>query len=347
MIKITRKIMTNNNCYKAGKKITPKGIVFHTTASPNVMAGDWYSRWNNGTVDLGVHFFVDDVSIYQYLPCEKGDVHRGWHVGNGTKGTYNSSHISIEMCEPTDKFNKKEYFEKAYANMVDLCTYLCKEFNLSASTIVGHCEAHLLGYASNHADPNHYIPKMGKTLDGFRAEVKGRLTGKDTAPTVPTVSTTLKKGDKGVAVKTLQDNLITLGYKLEADGDFGNDTDTIVRKFQKANGLTMDGIVGKGTQAKITEALAVIKEKEEALKKIYRVRLSAKDVENQLGAFTDLEKAKALADANPKYAVYDVNGKLIYKYTVPTNTVKTVEERVTALEKTVTELLVKINKLEK
>ena len=45
--------------------------------------------------------------------------------------------------------------------------------------------------------------------------------------------------------------------------------------------------------------------------KPYRVRKSAKDVKSQLGAFNSLENAKALAQKNTGYHVYDANGKEI------------------------------------
>ena len=62
----------------------------------------------------------------------------------------------------------------------------------------------------------------------------------------------LEKGSKGDAVKALQILLIGYGYscgKYGADGDFGADTLAAVKKFQKAMGLTADGIVGPKTWA--------------------------------------------------------------------------------------------------
>lgn len=64
---------------------------------------------------------------------------------------------------------------------------------------------------------------------------------------------TLKKGSKGDDVKQLQKTLIELGYsvgKYGADGSFGNDTENAVKKFQKAKGITQDGLVGKNTAHK-------------------------------------------------------------------------------------------------
>ena len=65
----------------------------------------------------------------------------------------------------------------------------------------------------------------------------------------------LKKGSTGDAVRTLQQNLNTLGASLVVDGDFGTNTYNAVIAFQKAHGLTQDGIVGGQTQKAITEAI--------------------------------------------------------------------------------------------
>lgn len=45
---------------------------------------------------------------------------------------------------------------------------------------------------------------------------------------------------------------------------------------------------------------------------LYRVRKSWGDAASQLGAFSVLDNAKALADKNPGYAVFDENGKQVY-----------------------------------
>ena len=45
----------------------------------------------------------------------------------------------------------------------------------------------------------------------------------------------------------------------------------------------------------------------------YRVRKSSDDAESQIGAFSELENAKKLADANSGYAVYDMNGTAVYR----------------------------------
>jgi len=185
-MKLFTKYMTRNDCYTANRKITPKGIMVHSTAAPGVMAAAWFDRWNKSykAGEIGkqacVHAFVDDKEVWQYLPWN----HRGWHAG----GKANDTHIGFEICEPGgfkysggsnmvgyDVEKNQEYFEKAYANAVELCVYLCRMFNLTEKDIICHSEGYKLGVASNHGDVMHWFPKHGKTMDDFRADVRKEL----------------------------------------------------------------------------------------------------------------------------------------------------------------------------
>lgn len=58
-------------------------------------------------------------------------------------------------------------------------------------------------------------------------------------------------GSKGSAVKALQKMLRNKGYELAVDGDFGKNTLTKTKNFQKSEGLAQDGRCGKKTWAKI------------------------------------------------------------------------------------------------
>lgn len=57
----------------------------------------------------------------------------------------------------------------------------------------------------------------------------------------------LEEGDNGPRVESLQRALNANGASLTVDGAFGPATDAAVRAFQRANGLTADGIAGPDT----------------------------------------------------------------------------------------------------
>ena len=68
------------------------------------------------------------------------------------------------------------------------------------------------------------------------------------APVAQTTYRTLRKGDQGPDVVTMQKALAELGYLTSAaDGNFGTGTQTAVKAFQKDSGLDDDGIAGKQT----------------------------------------------------------------------------------------------------
>ena len=73
-----------------------------------------------------------------------------------------------------------------------------------------------------------------------------------TTDTSGTLVNTLRYGSEGNEVTTLQNRLIALGYLAgSADGKFGRDTKSAVIAFQKANGLSADGVVGTDTSTKL------------------------------------------------------------------------------------------------
>lgn len=76
---------------------------------------------------------------------------------------------------------------------------------------------------------------------------------------------TLREGAKGDPVKVMQELLSKNGSSLKIDGIFGSGTRNAVKAFQKANGLTVDGICGPKTWAKLLETPTEMPEEPEEL----------------------------------------------------------------------------------
>jgi Putative peptidoglycan binding domain len=81
-------------------------------------------------------------------------------------------------------------------------------------------------------------------------------TPTNTTPAVAAPSQTLSPGDTGEQVKTLQKALASLGYSPGTpDGDYGPATQVAVERFQVAQKLAEDGVVGPATLAALQKAL--------------------------------------------------------------------------------------------
>jgi len=193
-MKLVESIMTRNPCYTMGRKITVKGLMLHSVGCPQPKASAFINSWNSPAHDSScVHGFIDgnDGTVYQTLPWN----HRGWHCGNGNKGSGNNTHIGIEMCEPayikytagsnftcSDTAAAKAVAKRTYEAAVELFAMLCKKYSLNPladGVVISHREGHSRGIASNHGDPEHLWTQlgMGYTMDGFRRAVKTAMGG--------------------------------------------------------------------------------------------------------------------------------------------------------------------------
>ena len=222
-------IFTENACYKAGRKITVKGIMVHSTGANNpwlkryvgpddglLGQNQYNNHWNTyhpGGREVCVHGFIGKladgtIATYQTLPWD----HRGWHAG----GSANNTHIGFEICE--DGLTDASYFGKVYQEAVELCAYLCKEYGLTEKDIICHSEGYRKGIASNHGDVMHWFPKHGKSMDTFRAAVKELLnTAPEKEPATPTITPLADRE------KTIWDYLFSkLGNAYGAAGVMGN-----------------------------------------------------------------------------------------------------------------------------
>ena len=183
---------TKNDCYKAKQPMTPVGIVLHSTGAnnpnlkryvdcPSECGKNWYNNhWNNPSSKIGevcVHSFIGydknhEIRVANILPYR----YACWGCGSGKYGSYNynpNGHIQIELCE--DNLRNEDYFNAIFRVAAEYCAMLCKQFNLQPSSIVSHYEAHKRGYASNHADCDHWFAIYGKSINDFRKLVESIL----------------------------------------------------------------------------------------------------------------------------------------------------------------------------
>lgn len=221
-------MQTNSTCYKGTSTMTPVGILWHSTGANNpelkryVQPTDGsanYSAdiakigknengndWNHISVQAGLNAWIGKfadgtVGTVQSMPWD----YKPWGCASGVNGSCNNGWIQFEICE--DGLNDKEYAQKVYDEAVALTAHLCKIFKIKPDgfverngvkvpTITCHNDAAKLGFASDHADINHWFPKLlGKDMAAVRRDVGAVLDENsfDQAPKVekkPAATTT-------------------------------------------------------------------------------------------------------------------------------------------------------------
>ena len=188
----------NNGAFRVARPMpsgSPAGIIIHSTGvdnpnlrryvnAPNICGNNPYRNYfDRADSDVCPHAVIGldksgEVRAAKLLPwnicC--------WGCGDGSKGSYNynPAYIQIEIAE--DALNDRAYFEEAFGLAADLCKRLMKNYpSIKPENIISHHEAHLRGYASNHADCDHWLRKFGRNMDWFRALVSGEKQVKLTA----------------------------------------------------------------------------------------------------------------------------------------------------------------------
>lgn len=308
---IQTQYMTRNDCYKAGGTIIPKGIMLHSTATPGVMAKDWFSRWNRSyssgeiSVQVCTHAFVDDQDVWQYLPW----THRGWHAG----GKANDTHIGIELCEPSgfsyaggatmvgyDVAKQEPYFRNVWEKAVDLCVTLCREYGLTEQQILCHSEGYAQGLSSNHADVMHWFPQHEESMDSFRLAVKRALEGQDVGIrfAVGDVVAFTENASEYVPggcripewVKQVQGHVITqIGFQGAPVIQGGRTCVLLGKRMDMTTGSISDGILTWVDQTLLTriDSSFITNESSTPSSITYRV---------QVGAFTNREQAESVQE---------------------------------------------------
>lgn len=271
------KMITKKRCYIGQNK--PAYVVIHETDnwSKGADAKAHATAMSNGNLAGTVHYYVDSKSIYQTLEHQDG----AYAVGDG-KGAYgitNRNSINIEIC-----VNPETDYYVAVDKAEQLAAYILKQYGWGTDRLKRHYDASRKHCPRRIIDEGLWSTFVKKTAEYMR---NASASYADDAEK----KTYLCKGDSGSEVKTLQENLIRLGYSCGsagADGEFGDKTDAAVRTFQKANGLTVDGLAGEKTQAKIKELLKA--------KEYTKVESDAIKYYVQAGAFKSKEKAQEMVN---------------------------------------------------
>jgi N-acetyl-anhydromuramyl-L-alanine amidase AmpD len=224
----------------------PDKIVVHHTADPNgtdvsqtrayalARQIQAYHMDSNGWIDSGQHFTV---SRGGYVTEGR---HRSLETLQGGTNMVSGAHCPGQNNIGIGIENEGTYQTVAppavlYNQLVALCAYICQQYDLPADRIYGHRD-----FYNTQCPGDVLYDKIAQ----LRRDVATRL---GTSARLTRAWTTVRKGDSGERIKTLQYLLRARGYGLTPDGAFGVSMETAVKSFQAARGLTADGIVGRYT----------------------------------------------------------------------------------------------------
>lgn len=150
----------------------------------------------------------------------------------------------------SDALSMVKWFALSEANQLEGIIKFAKSKGILQALKDGKWRVFAEGYNGKEYEENNYHTKLEAADRKWRA----KLSGSKFTP-VSYTNPTLDVGTKGKDVAAVQAALQTVGYDVEADGDFGGHTEEVIKQFQEENGLTVDGQAGPLTKQKLAEKL--------------------------------------------------------------------------------------------
>ncbi|MGW8885190.1 peptidoglycan-binding protein [Streptomyces sp. NPDC055749] len=222
--------------YAKGRSATVDKVVVHVTQGSYAGSISWFQ---NPASQVSAHYVIrsSDGQITQTVR----DSDTAWHARSA-----NASSLGIEHEGWVD--NPSWFTDTMYRSSAALTKHLCDRYGIpkDRAHIIGHSEAP----GNDHTDPGvhwnwtYYMQLVGGDTGG---------PGSD-GLSFPSYSTQ-QSGSTGPQVTAVQKLLNTQGYGAGAeDGVFGPGTKSAAQAFQRARGLTADGVVGPKTWTALLSA---------------------------------------------------------------------------------------------
>jgi N-acetylmuramoyl-L-alanine amidase CwlA len=265
-----------NQYTRPGKKLNGvRKLIVHYTANPGATAANHFGYFDKTAPAAkryaSAHIFVDKTEAICIIPLDEvayaaGDVQQRDKNGAPYRGvpellpSANYLSISVELCIEKDG----TFHADTIARAVDVFAELCAAHKLDPKAdIVRH-------YDVTHKNcPAPWVADVSKFVE-FKCKVAEKMAPTPVATPISTTPVTpkatpvataqpsvslLRQGDTGAAVKEMQTKLNKAGFNCgTADGIFGAKTTDALRKFQASRNLSVDGIYGPATKAKLEAA---------------------------------------------------------------------------------------------
>lgn len=275
-------INTNLNFKQMDTRSSTQRIILHHAAAKKCSAEDIH-RWhlNNGWSGAGYHFLVrKDGTIYRLRPEDKVGAHAYGanydSLGICFEGDYKEEIMQEEEIKAGRElvnFLKNKYGINTVQVHKNVNATNCPGDNFPFDQIANETgeskpsqEKGKIAtiqtslnekYGLNISVDNIYGNEMKKALvKGLQTELNKQFGSKLAVDGIFGTNTynaciNVRRGAEGNITWLIQSMLICKLFNINADGIFGSATESAVREFQKRNGLSQDGIVGKNTFSKL------------------------------------------------------------------------------------------------
>ncbi len=199
---------------------------------------------------------VSEVSSH-YVVFEDGrtvqlvdEARRAWHAGQSWwagEGDINSRSVGIEIVNPGHEFGYRDFPEPQVSAVISLCRGILERHPIPPERVLGHSDVAPL----RKEDPGERFPWQRLHEAGI---------GHWVPPEPIDGGPMLRRGDRGEAVLTLQKKFREYGYGLDAEAEFGAETEAVVRAFQRHfRPARLDGIADASTLATLSRLAAALR----------------------------------------------------------------------------------------
>lgn len=281
-------IETNLEFKDMSTRKSTERIILHHADAKSCSAEDIH-RWhlNNGWSGAGYHFLVKkDGKVYRLRPEDKVGAHAYGSNYNSLGICFEGDYMEEDMQEAQKEagkelvaYLKNKYNIKTVQAHRDVCATSCPgdEFPFdeiakseTSNEIIHQPQENVQKgnvariqsilnerYGLNISVDNIYGNETKKALvKGLQTELNKQFGSKLAVDGIFGTNTynaciNVRKGAEGNITYLIQAMLVCHSFDIDADGIFGHATESAVKEFQKRNGLSQDGIIGKNTFNKL------------------------------------------------------------------------------------------------
>lgn len=281
-------IETNLEFKDMSTRKSTERIILHHADAKNCSAED-IQRWhlNNGWAGAGYHFLVrKDGKVYRLRPEDKVGAHAYGanydSLGICFEGNFMEEDMPAEQIKAGQElvaYLKNKYNITTVQRHKDVCSTNCPGDKFPFDEITNSETSNEIipqpslnenkgnvariqstlneRYGLNIAVDNIYGNETRKALvKGLQTELNKQYGSNLAVDGIFGANTynaciNVRKGAEGNITYLIQAMLVCHSFDIDSDGIFGPATEMTVKEFQKRNGLSQDGIVGKNTFNKL------------------------------------------------------------------------------------------------